>query len=1420
MEFRPFRIFLSSTFRDMMEERDILRDKSLPELRSLTKELFVDPRLIDLRQGAKLHDLDEEAEREAEVLNVCHQAIEHSSSFICCIGDRYGHVPELNVRDGLQEVAPSGSSVTEFEIRLAFALRHLSENSRFYIREMVYGDMPESKRCLFDERFAHADRSVGEARYEKLQELIGWIRSEVPAERIFDYKTAWRNGRIEGIDALHKKFRDDCHEDAVRFQQSLEGQSKEFVTVKVVRSAFLNRCKNFVDYADLCKEIVQQAGSQLGQDLSRVLFVANGRGASSTLGAIFRELESDHEVIVLSHLAQADGMDCSTRRMLTHWLTQLAAGDSRPRLPPGADLATVNDALAQSLRRIPDGYRIVVVIDDIDQLDTALGRTVQFIPDDLLHRVSLVFSCRDSGYRRVLRAKHIDLKLVEIPPLTRDSAVLVASTFTRREYGRAVDDKVLSEILSVSHIDAAEHEIITEMKAPLFEVMSERFILDLETRLERELLACERTAIECSVRSETRTRLLSRFRNQLEKNPEEWLKTVLRIESGELAAYCYEEISWLLGCVRNINLLSAKDYERAHLEFEHLPEHKRLARYLLARAQALSPDRMINFSARVERTEDLYGNGFVANILSLLSSSKAKWSPLQIEQAYQEAWPNAHWDSLAFQGLQYSLVDVLDLDEQDNLFIRDSEVSNFFRQRYLPIPAQPPGVRIDESEQADDDWFEPLPSDPKDLLVELERRRAQEEPGRSKLPPEYETALQEHREAIEQSERHRIERIVLTHLLARDSIDCHAILPLAYEIKDADALIQILGRSEEHGSLSPHPAVGAFRNEVSRHISEGSQTGPVYQMRNGEPEEVDPAIAACDLHPFLLWLRRVMLDRSHPWKERRVIANFIPWQLQSLSEVGAVHSAALVHLLEMANGSFFDAVKSEEQSFVIWDEICHLKRILMLAMLHRAAGRWKFAKRAAEAGLSISEALIEDEPETEEGIRSLVRGFQRVLEEYSLDHTESARSVGRESLEDPVRSTDDAQRARVRAYFLNEAGRSTEAKALLSNAQRWLQSQTQNEGGEGALDALDAERMAVDAELILMDMCLDNPEESIGMLDALLEKVRKLRSSYPENDSYTVLEMGVLRKLGTAYLAKKNVPAALVFHRKVHEYLSKLIERFPNNISYHQARTSLLCESVVAVLDHEGPEKAKTFERWAWAACDAWTSLDPGSQKARISRTTLSCLSADILFAQGKISEAAELFDSTSRELEEFAEDLGDVNDLFANHFIMFEVNYYIFLEKAGFKERAERQKGRIRQRALFFQERGIETSEYVAGLFAAIREDDRREALWEDLPAGVRHGPMTLHENGDISLNAMRIPLGEELHNVRCANARISMSSGEDSHLIVRVKRREYRYRYRSGKWQYFNRRGCMGPAISACVVAAIFWFVLVCARQNFTLL
>ncbi len=152
---KRYKIFISSTFKDMDVERDIIKQNVIPAINKRYRSQRIEFQAIDLRLGINTSQMSEENSAN-KVLQVCAQCIDSARPFfIGLIGGRYGWIPPMerwrefigrldeNDRELMKETF--GKSVTEMEIVYG-ALCHRSLDTShilFYLRdEESYNGVP------------------------------------------------------------------------------------------------------------------------------------------------------------------------------------------------------------------------------------------------------------------------------------------------------------------------------------------------------------------------------------------------------------------------------------------------------------------------------------------------------------------------------------------------------------------------------------------------------------------------------------------------------------------------------------------------------------------------------------------------------------------------------------------------------------------------------------------------------------------------------------------------------------------------------------------------------------------------------------------------------------------------------------------------------------------------------------------------------------------------------------------------------------------------------------------------------------------------------------------------------------------------------------------------------------------------------
>ncbi|MCD4817173.1 MAG: DUF4062 domain-containing protein [Candidatus Cloacimonetes bacterium] len=172
-EQRFIRVFVSSTFKDMMEEREILVKQIFPQLRKLCDERYVVWGEVDLRWG-----ITDEQKAEGKVLPIClHEIKKCRPYFIGILGERYGWIPDEIDKDLLMQEKwlelHKDYSVTELEI-LQGVLKdpEMAENAFFYFRDKAYIEtLPKKVRGDYLEISSDDEADYDKVEYKKESEI-------------------------------------------------------------------------------------------------------------------------------------------------------------------------------------------------------------------------------------------------------------------------------------------------------------------------------------------------------------------------------------------------------------------------------------------------------------------------------------------------------------------------------------------------------------------------------------------------------------------------------------------------------------------------------------------------------------------------------------------------------------------------------------------------------------------------------------------------------------------------------------------------------------------------------------------------------------------------------------------------------------------------------------------------------------------------------------------------------------------------------------------------------------------------------------------------------------------------------------------------------------------------------------------------
>ena len=224
--YQQIRIFLSSTFKDLDEERQYLITKVFPIFTNRLRKRGVDFSVIDLRWGIqpeeRVNDKGFKERASVNSLEVCLKEVERSYPFfIGILGGRYGWIPEKqdidletdffnkdNRRERVEKYLKERKSITEMEM-LFGALERVGPpiNYLFYLGdEAIYTDKIESydikPNGVFRRTEEEKERLLEEAQDKIKQLRTRIIESNKTHDKVFTDATSLGNLISEDLEYL------------------------------------------------------------------------------------------------------------------------------------------------------------------------------------------------------------------------------------------------------------------------------------------------------------------------------------------------------------------------------------------------------------------------------------------------------------------------------------------------------------------------------------------------------------------------------------------------------------------------------------------------------------------------------------------------------------------------------------------------------------------------------------------------------------------------------------------------------------------------------------------------------------------------------------------------------------------------------------------------------------------------------------------------------------------------------------------------------------------------------------------------------------------------------------------------------------------------------------------------------------------
>lgn len=280
-------IFVSSTFRDMNLERDIIHSKVEPKLNDIARKYGETVSMCDLRWGINTSQMDEEKSA-LKVLNICLNEIDRCRPhMIVILGYRYGWMPgEKYINSAIEDrknfhLEDDDISVTALEIEYgALFSPEKIENTFFYFREI-------DGECTYD------NRSESIRHKEKLDELKQKICS-IPGINIKTYHVNVANME-ESMNAFADMVTEDMKNSLIDEWKQNEGLDEYALDRKKQVEYMLSKNSQFsarFHLFDTCMKRLDEGNKNL------YIYGKSGSGKSTLISRIGTELEKRENHIV------------------------------------------------------------------------------------------------------------------------------------------------------------------------------------------------------------------------------------------------------------------------------------------------------------------------------------------------------------------------------------------------------------------------------------------------------------------------------------------------------------------------------------------------------------------------------------------------------------------------------------------------------------------------------------------------------------------------------------------------------------------------------------------------------------------------------------------------------------------------------------------------------------------------------------------------------------------------------------------------------------------------------------------------------------------------------------------------------------------------------------------------------------------
>ncbi|XP_070774707.1 telomerase protein component 1 [Enoplosus armatus] len=423
LRWRGVRVFISSTFRDMHAERDILVRSVFPELRRRAALHCLYLQEVELRWGVT----EEESGRATEL---CLSEVCRSQMMVGILGERYGLVPPKPLLPDLPQYswlasAPAGLSITEMEIRQFQALYPDAAHQRMfcYFRDP---NISKSVPVAWKSDFV-AESKEAETKMASLKRRI-WASKVKVTE---NYPCEW-GGVVEGkpylknLENFGKAVLEDLWMAVVKqfVEEDDEAEAVSDVAEQemhqgALQRQFFGRSKLLFGAVEMVEQVQTKGGMMVvegGPGEGKTVFMAALAEALRT-GVKSRKNLVCHVISYSTAASQSARSVENLLRCLVQWLRKMKDTEEESALPHSYKelLSEFHSSLSDMKKKKP----LVLLVDGVDLVRDGRGQlSSDWIPQQLPQGVCLVVSVTSKAALLQTLAKKRSTVLFSLGQLT------------------------------------------------------------------------------------------------------------------------------------------------------------------------------------------------------------------------------------------------------------------------------------------------------------------------------------------------------------------------------------------------------------------------------------------------------------------------------------------------------------------------------------------------------------------------------------------------------------------------------------------------------------------------------------------------------------------------------------------------------------------------------------------------------------------------------------------------------------------------------------------------------------------------------------------------------------------------------------------------------------------------------------------